>query len=230
VSPIGSIFSQDAALIKDAQVKIKSQNGMLDFKFNAANRRYEADNLKSNFIKANQKYELEVRTSDGKMIAGQCQVPENYPVMENIQILESAPTDLTFLINWLPASIGSHIYFNHSIVFDRILRIGIPNTYLKINEFNLYPLEVTAKSKYLTSGTVENFKELQKCTLNIRCINMSQEMAKYLKSYYSNQNWSSNSERGFGFLPEPAPIFGNLVGGVGIFGAYNQNLKQIILK
>jgi hypothetical protein len=76
------------------------------------------------------------------------------------------------------------------------------------------------------TGVVTNAYLSTEPGLNILLRNIDLNMYMFYDTYGEFDDWNSNTGNLIPNFRDPKPIYSNIIGGVGVFGAYNVNIKD----
>ncbi len=222
---LGEIARSDAAVISDAKVTIEEEGVRHSLVFEAVSKSYVLSNqiLK---VTPSRYYTLEVITRSGLVLTAACRVP---PTPESLLLEgEKEGNDFAFGFLW-PEKIP---FFTFSFDLKNVIftpKLGASTgPYLGfVTGGNLY--ETATQPPKPLENKVFNAFLAETVSLQTTLYSLDRNAFQYLKTKTDAYNWSANTS---GFIPnlrEPQPVFSNVQGGVGIFGAYNQivNLTKI---
>ena len=222
---LGDIANSDKAVIKDAKVSISDGSTTQNLLFDEKTRSYAISNqvLK---VTASKRYALEVNTATGTVLKATCQIPPN-PAEVQIDGVRDA-NDFIFSYAWPP--LEKIAYFTYNFELTDVLfrpRLGAtsgPSISLIFSaDNNLF--DNNDRPNKAIERKVFNAFLAEKVSLKTVFQSIDKNTFQYLKTKTDANSWNANSS---GFIPnlrEPQPVFSNVIGGVGVFGGYNQRIS-----
>ena len=219
---LGSVVRSSEAVISDAKVSIADDSTVYMLHFDAKNNSYFVDNhtLK---VRPSKSYKLQVQLPTGAILTGNCTVPPNpdKAVVEG----NKEGNDYAFSIQ-KPANNVSFFTFHFelkNVVFvpklgastGPYLGILVGNALFETKDFIANSIENKVFNAYLADSV----------SLQTTLYSLDSHSYHYLKTKTDAYTWGANTSGLIPNLKEPKPLYSNIEGGVGIFGAYNRSIS-----
>ncbi|TAF94831.1 MAG: DUF4249 domain-containing protein [Cytophagales bacterium] len=218
---LGGIARPDKAIINDAKVSISDESTSKDLVFDAKTNSYAISNQELK-ITASKQYRLQVSTVGGLVLKATCIVPPN-PAEVVIDGVKDG-NDFFFNLNWPPIEKTAYFTFNFEltgVVFKpRLGATSGPSLSLFLALNNLID-NSSRPSKPIESKVINAFVA-EKVSLKTTFFALDKNTFNYLNTKTEANNWNANTSEFVPNLREPQAVFSNIMGGVGIFGAYNK--------
>ncbi|WP_028667614.1 DUF4249 domain-containing protein [Runella zeae] len=219
---LGSVVRSGEAVIKDAKVSIEDDSTVHSLSFDAKNNSYFIDN-RTLKVRASKSYRLRVSLSTGAILKGNCTVPPNPDKV--VVAGNKEGNDYAFSIQ-KPANNVSFFTFNFelkNIVFvpklgastGPYLGLLVGNGLFDAKDFTVNSIENKVFNAYLAESV----------SLQTMLYSLDSHSYHYLKTRADAYTWEANTSGLIPNLKEPKPLYSNIEGGVGIFGAYNQSIS-----
>lgn len=233
-SMIGTTVKEDSAAVKDALVTISDGvdfdtlylsftthpiSGLKSYKY--------VGNKKNVMVKTSSTYFLNVQTPSGEGIQAVCTIPlePEIPIITGSQENE----DYNFFVNWTNPAL--YKYF--------ILVLDADGSYPNANgEHELQPSLVEDILFPSDQQVIDNSYEAVlpyayiavNPVLKVTVRNIDEGLFYYFKSYQRYEEWDANNSGNFfpNFQSMPL-LYSNIIGGVGVFGGYNDNTIEVDL-
>lgn len=223
---LGEIARSDAAVISDAKVTIEEGGIRHSLVFEAVSKSYVLNNqiLK---VTPSRYYTLEVITQSGLVLTASCRVP---PTPEPLLLEgEKEGNDFAFRFLWPEKTPFFTFSFDlKNVIFTPKLGASTGPYLGFVTGGNLY--ETANQPAKPLESKVYNAFLAETVSLQTTLYSLDRNAFQYLKTKTDAYNWSANTG---GFIPnlrEPQPVFSNVQGGVGTFGAYNQSVNLTKIK
>lgn len=225
---LGEIARSDAAIISDAKVTIEGDNTIHSLVFDAKTNSYSISNQEIK-IAASKEYKLQVITKSGLVLKAACIVPAN----PNTPIIRGSQegNDYIFNLDWPALDKVSFFTFRFEladIIFKPQLGASSGPSLGLITGINLF--NNNNRPNKLIESKVFNAYRAEKVALKITFYSLEGNAFNYLKTKDDAYSWSANTSGLIPNLREPQPVYSNIQGGVGIFGAYNQAITTTPIK
>jgi hypothetical protein len=224
---LGEIARSDNVIITNAKVSMTDGTKNYDLKYNPATNRYEIDNLvlKVTPLKT---YSLQVLTTDGIVLKANCQVPAT-PSDLAIKNYRNG-NNYVFGFDWPTNSQIRYFTYNVDLVDVKFTpKLGATSGPSVGYTFGLPIYDSNNNKQKNIERTVFDAYLAEKVSLQIKFSSLDQTTYNYLKTKSEADIWSANSSEFVPNLKEPQSVFTNIVGGVGVFGAYNQTVKTVVI-
>ncbi len=225
---LGDIARSDAAVIKDAQVTIEEGNTIHQLVFEPKTNSYVISN---HIVKVapSKQYHLQVITKSGPVLNAVCTVPSD-PDKVSIEGIKEG-NDYAFNLDWPALGNVSFFTFNFElkdVIFKPQLGASTGPYLGFVTGNNLF--DNRDRPDKSVENKVFNAYLADKVSLRTILYSLDENAFYYLKTKMDAYNWSANTGGLIPNLREPQPVFSNVQGGVGIFGAYNQSINLTIIK
>jgi Domain of unknown function (DUF4249) len=224
---LGEIARSDNVIVTNAKVSMTDGTKSYDLKYNSKSSRYEIDNtiLKVTALKT---YSLQVITADGIVLKASCQVPAT-PSGLIIKGYRSG-NNYVYGFDWPNDALIRYFIYNTELVDVKFTpKLGATLGPSVGFSFGLPIYDSNNNKQKNIENTVFNAYLADKVSIQIKFSSLDQNLYNYLKTNSEAYIWSANSSEFVPNLKEPQPVFTNIVGGVGIFGAYSQTLKTVVI-
>ncbi len=224
---LGEIARSDNAVVSDAKVSMSDGVKNYDLKYNSKSNRYEIDNaiLKVTTLKT---YSLQVITTDGIILKSSCQVPAT-PSDFEIKGYRKG-NDYVFGFDWPTNSQIRYFTYNVELVDVKFTpKLGATSGPSLDFTFGLPIYDSNNNKQTNIERIVTGAYSADKVSLQVKFNSLDPNLYKYLKTKSEADIWSANSNEFVPNLKEPQPVFTNIVGGVGVFGAYSQVVKTVVI-
>lgn len=226
----GTINNSDSALVKDAIVTISDGINFDTLSFSNVSKRYEGAVRKIEILQQ-RTYFLKVVTNKGQKLESQCTIPPNPANVVISGVREN--DDYIFDGTWENPS--SHKYYTITPFAEGF--------YTATSQTGTISIQLTAKviggqampsENQLISnsihGIIPNTFQAVNPKLKVYLTNIDSNLFRYFNTYQSYQSWDANNEGNlFPNFREPQIIYSNIIGGVGIFGGFNQSISEVDL-
>jgi|JI6StandDraft_1071083.scaffolds.fasta_scaffold94686_2 hypothetical protein len=225
---LGEVARSDAAIISDAKVTIEGNNTIHSLVFDAKTNSYSISNQEVKVTPSKQ-YKLQVTTKSGIILKASCIVPSN-PDMTIIKGLQEG-NDYIFNLEWPVLDKVAFFTFSFDltdVIFKPQLGASSGPSLGFITGSNLF--NNNDRPNKLIESKVFNAFRAEKVSLKTTFYSLEGNAFNYLKTKTDAYNWNSNTSGLIPNLREPQPVFSNIQGGVGIFGAYNQGITITSIK
>lgn len=225
---LGEIVRSDAAIITDAKVAIEEGGIIRILVFDAKTNSYSISNQELKVAPSKQ-YKLQVTTKSGLVLKAVCIVPPN-PDMVIIKGLQEG-NDYIFNLEWPVLDKVAFFTFSFDltdVIFKPQLGASSGPSLGFTTGSNLF--NNNDRPSKLIESKVFNAFRAEKVSLKTTFYSLEGNAFNYLKTKTDAYNWSSNTSGLIPNLREPQPVFSNIQGGVGIFGAYNQAITITPIK
>ncbi len=217
---LGEIARSDAAIITDAKVTIEESGIIRNLVFDAKTNSYSISNQELK-VAPSKRYKLQINTRSGLVLKAACIVPPN-PDMTIIKGLQEG-NDYIFNLEWPVLDKVAFFTFRFEltdVIFKPQLGASSGPSLGFITGSNLF--NNNDRPNKLIENKVFNAYRAEKVAIKTTFYSLEGNTFNYLKTKNDAYNWNSNSSGLIPNLREPQPVFSNIQGGVGIFGAYNQ--------
>ena len=224
---LGEVLNSNTAVITDAQVNISDGVTIQNLTFDIKTQSYLVS-TKIFKIVALKTYQLNVKTQ-GISVSATCQVP---PVIQGLSLDGvRADNNYVFSFNWKFPENLRYFFFDldvTDVVFVPKLGQSSGPSIPIIRSYSLTDRNDISKNAYLYS--VSNAFLAEKVSLKTTVYGLDENAYKYLKTRNEANNYGGNTNNFFPNLQEPQPIFSNIQGGVGVFGAFNKAQYVTVIK
>jgi len=224
---LGDVLNIEKAIIKNAVVTIFDEN--LSSKTLVFNSKSNSYIIESKYFKISpsQKYFLKVKTPDGIELNAECQVPDN----PDMPAIKGVKNDNNFIF-YLATPSKKIAYYSLSfdlvnVQFTPKLGSTLAPSLNLITDDLLFENQGTENT---TEWTVYRAFYADKISLKTILISLDENAYRFLKTNRIASNWNNNTGNFFPNLQEPQPVYSNIKGGVGIFGAYNKVESITVIK
>lgn len=225
---LGAIVNSNTAVISDAQVSISDGLSTQILTFDSKTQSYVIANkiLKITALKT---YDLKVKTKDGVSVNATCQVPS---VVQGFSLDGNrSENDYVFGFNWkLPENLR---YFFYGLDVTNVRFVP------KLGQVNgpsvpIFGSNILIDSKDLpkkqNSHVIFNSFLAETVSLKTTTYGLDENAYKYLKTKQEASSYEGNIDNFFPNLQEPQPVYSNINGGVGVFGAANKSEYITVIK
>jgi hypothetical protein len=225
---LGEIARSNAAIISDAKVTMEGDNTIHSLVFDAKTNSYSISNQEIKITPSKQ-YKLQVTTKSGLVLKAACIVPPN-PDMTIIKGWQEG-NDYVFNLDWPILDKVAFFTFRFEltdVIFKPQLGASSGPSLGLITGINLF--NNNDRPNKLIGSKVFNAFRAEKVALKTTFYSLESNAFNYLKTKDDAYSWSANTSGLIPNLREPQPVFSNIQGGVGIFGAYNQAITITSIK
>ncbi|AEI47130.1 DUF4249 family protein [Runella slithyformis] len=225
---LDELARSDAAIISDAQVTIEEGGILHSLVFDAKTNSYSISNQEIK-IAASKRYNLQVTTKPGLVLKAACIVPPN-PDMLLIKGWQEG-NDYVFNLDWPTLDKVTFFTFRFEltdVIFKPQLGASSGPSLGFITGSNLFNNK--DRPNKLFESKISNAFRAEKVALKTTFYSLESNAFNYLKTKDDAYSWSANTSGLIPNLREPQPVFSNIQGGVGIFGAYNQAITVTSIK
>jgi|JI8StandDraft_1071087.scaffolds.fasta_scaffold128496_2 hypothetical protein len=222
---LGTNINVESSAVDNALVLIADDQSADTLSFIRKNLRYEGQK-KNLYYLPNKTYTLKIILPNGKTLFSECTIPPypETPVLDGIR----NGNDFLFTVNW--NNINQHPYFILSSVATGTYEVTNPR-----GTFTASLISQLDKGSFIMAKQNDNNSETGVVTnaylstepgLNILLRNIDLNMYMFYDTYGEFDDWNSNTGNLIPNFRDPKPIYSNIIGGVGVFGAYNVNIKD----
>ncbi len=216
---LGDVLSLEKAVVNNATVSISNGTTSKSLVFDTKSNSYLIRSQHFN-VEPQKKYYLKVITKEGIELRAESEVPAN----PDIPVIEGAKNNDDFIFNLAWPSDKTRFYTMNFDLTDvdftpklgassgPSLGYAIGSVLFDNKERGSKPLEWRIRNAFLAN----------KISLKTVFTSLDENAYKYLKTRDVANTWGNNTGNFLPNLQEPQPVFSNVVGGVGVFGAYNR--------
>lgn len=233
--PLGKLIRDSLAVVADAEVKISNEGKELILTYDPAVCRYKANNPFRN-AKEGAVFHLEVTDAAGLRVTAQSVLPPKpqEPVIDGQMIGEIRNPSLKsfkFTSSWENPSGYPYctLWGSSTAVQEAAGEVfPLPVTVDLIQDVDRYPTDRQVSGKNVTTGAVWGASEaMRPFELSVILANVEESLFRYYRSYWVHHDWEINTENLFPDFREPAQIYSNVNGGVGLFASINCSVGTI---
>jgi len=224
---LGDVLNVEKAVIKNATVSIANDLGGKGLFFDEKSNSYIISNQLFR-VMPTKKHFLKVKTAEGIELNAECVVPASpdEPVIEG----NKDNNDFGFSLAWPSEQTRYYTVLFDLINVDFTPRLGASSgpSLGFVASANLF--DNKDRSPKPVEWKIRNAFLANKISLQTVFTSLDENAYKYLKTRETAYSWNRNSGNFFPNLQEPQPVFSNIRGGVGVFGAYNSVEKIVVIK
>ncbi len=228
VQEIGEELGPERSVVADAEVVISNSFSAHVLVFNDKNLRYELD-AEEFIVEPSVLYSLRVLLSDGRLLNANCRIPEKPKPIEISG--ERDNDDFKFSCRWSNTSPNPY----------SILSTTARGSYLAETPFGLMmnPLRplldngtfvLSAQLNNSESGIVRRAFLATSPELVVHLRSVDLNMFRYYESYRLLETWLSNTNNLIPNFSSPVPVYSNVTGGIGVFGASYLSTQSFEIK
>lgn len=228
VQKIGEELAPERSVVADAEVTISNSFSSRGLVFNEENLRYQLDATKF-AIAPSVTYSLRVVLVDGRLLKANCRIPEKPKPIEISG--ERDNDDFKFSCRW------SNTLPNPYSILSTTAR----GSYLAETPFGLMmnPLRplldngtfvLSAQPNNNESGIVRRAFLATSPELVVHLRSVDLNMFRYYESYRLLETWLSNTNNLIPNFSSPVPVYSNVTGGIGVFGASYLSTQSFEIK
>jgi hypothetical protein len=217
--PLGTLVRSDSAIIDNAEVIISDGDNKYLLRYNYSLGRYIISGEKVK-IQENKRYQLRIKLPDNYTIEAFCLVPKELiaPLVQGNRNKD----DYNFTVSWAKDATFRYFMITYEMVdvkvpFNPDPRDN-PSFPLVANEQAVYDREANQLGSI--DQTLRNAFKADNISLKVSLYSFDSDLYQYLKTLNRFKNWQANADEFVPNLREPQPVYSNVVGGYGIFGAY----------
>jgi len=217
---LGDVARSDLAVINDAKVVIEEGTKVNVLSFNPKSKSYQISNELLN-VSPTKQYRLRVETKNGIVLQASCSVPKT-PEAPKIKGVRNGD-DYAYALGW-PSQNNVSLFTFTFVLIDVIFKPQLgassgPNLGFVVGN-NLFDND--DRGSKVIENKIFNAFRAEKIALKTTLYSLDENAFKYLKTKNEAYSWGANTSGLIPNLREPRPVFSNVDGGTGIFGAYNQ--------
>jgi hypothetical protein len=228
VQRLGEDLETERSVVANAKVTISNSSGSCDLVFSEKNLRYEYE-VRDTTIAPLVTYALRVELPDGQVLTANCRVPGQPNPVEIVGSRDN--DDFRFTCLWSntyssPYSIlsttgrGSYLADTPSGPMMSPLRPLLDNGTFVLG----------AKLQSNESGVVRRAFLATAPELVVHLRNIDVNMFRYYESYSLLETWLSNTNNLIPNFSSPVPVYSNVTGGTGAFGAFYLSTQSFEIK